>query len=103
MQAVLQYMRCPNTNWNVSTQQKLVLFTDETNPVRVRARVRVRVRVDPNPTITLTLTLTLALTLALALTLTLSRPICSSSPAAWPRCRAGAAASCTATRRSRAS
>ena len=38
-------MRCPNTNWNVSTQQKLVLFTDETNPVRVRVRVRIRVRV----------------------------------------------------------
>ena len=24
-------MRCPTTQWNVSTQQKLVLFTDETD------------------------------------------------------------------------
>ena len=31
--AVLAYMRCPAARWNVSTPQKLVLFTDETDPV----------------------------------------------------------------------
>ena len=37
MQAVLQYMRCSHTDWNVSTQQKLVFFTDETNPAYLEA------------------------------------------------------------------
>lgn len=35
--AVLKYMRCPTTQWNVSTQQKLVLFTDETDPAYLEA------------------------------------------------------------------
>ena len=28
----MHYMCCPATQWNVSTMQKLVLFTDETDP-----------------------------------------------------------------------
>ena len=37
MPAVVQYMRCSHSDWNVSTQQKLVFFTDETDPAYLEA------------------------------------------------------------------